>query len=283
MIRVPGNRRFFKMTGSGNDFVFVDNMRGAGSWLQDGEEIRRVCDRRMGIGADGVVFMESSQSHPFRMIYLNSDGSRASFCGNAALCSTRLAMELGIAVAGDFTFDSDYGPITARIHRDGLPEIDLPTVTGIETDIALPLSEGELRVGFAVVGVPHAVVLCNSADEIELSRRGPVLRHHPATSGGANVDFISASADGGEWRMRTFERGVEAETLACGSGAVASAILASAWTAGSAGAPPGETVIRTSSGLPLFVRTSNAVRAGEVTASLRGEGRVVFEGELRPW
>ena len=277
-------RHFFKMSGSGNDFVFVDNTRGRVGWLSNTAEIERVCDRRAGVGADGVVSLEPSESHAFRMIYLNRDGSRAAFCGNAALCSTRLATELGIVASGaGFTFESDYGPIAARIHSDGSPEVDLPPVAGISGELPLALEAGELRAGFAVVGVPHAVVLCRDAESVDIERRGPVLRYHEATRGGANVDFISPVTGSDEIRMRTFERGVEAETLACGSGAVASAVIAQLWNVGKAsGVGAGETTIRTSSGLPLIVRTSRVAGSDEVRASLRGEGRVVFEGELRP-
>ncbi len=270
-------QHFFKMSGSGNDFVFVNSMESELTWLRRPESIQRVCDRRAGVGADGIVFLEPSALHAFRMVYFNLDGSRASFCGNAALCSTRLAKNLGLARSPGFSFESDTGTIRARMHKDGQPEVDLPPVSDVRDDIAIPLGVGETRAGFALVGVPHAVILCDDADKVDLGARGPYLRHHPATSGGANVDFISRVAGTAEWRMRTFERGVEAETLACGSGAVASALLASNWSNDSTKSR--ETTIRTSSGLPLIVRTSREAN-GEFRVSLRGEGRLVFTGEL---
>jgi diaminopimelate epimerase len=275
MRREGRGQPFFKMSGSGNDFVFVNALSEPVQWLRSAEAIQRVCDRRAGVGADGVVFLEPVTGHAFRMIYFNNDGSRASFCGNAALCSTSLAMDLGLATPVGFSFRSDAGTIVARIHEDGRPEVDLPPVTDVRSSIALPLKAGEVQAGFAVAGVPHAVILCDDADRVDLEGRGPVLRHHEATNGGANVDFISR-ASGQGWRMRTFERGVEAETLACGSGAVASAILASTWSGDGFG---GETTIVTSSGLPLIVRLRGSPESG-LEVSLRGEGRLVFRGEL---
>jgi diaminopimelate epimerase len=286
VIRARAERHFYKMSGSGNDFVFVDNLDGASHWPRVAEAVQRICNRRMGIGADGVVFLDPSESQLFRMVYLNSDGSRAEFCGNAALCSTRLATTLGLpgGEGADFAFESDYGVITARVHADGNPEVDLPEVRGIAADVQVPLSAGEEKMGMATVGVPHLVVLCENADQVDLRSRGKLLRYHAATRGGANVDFVSPLHGGREWRMRTYERGVEGETLACGSGAVASALLASIWAddiEGTAGIR--EVVIRTSSGLPLIVRGRVGATDEGIFPSLRGEGRVVFEGDLRPW
>ena len=278
MASVGSGTEFFKMSGSGNDFVFVNAMAEPHDWLRNPESIQRVCDRRAGVGADGVVFLEPSALHAFRMVYFNLDGSRASFCGNAALCSTRLSLDQGLVQSGqsDFAFESDSGTITARLHEDGQPQIDLPPVTDVRTELAVPLMSGESRVGFALVGVPHAVIVCDDADVVDLMIRGPFVRNHPATQGGANVDFISRlGAD--RWRMRTYERGVEAETLACGSGAAASAILATAWNGVARGTT--ETIIQTSSGLPVVVTTTRE-SDGAVRVSLRGEGRIVFKGEL---
>jgi diaminopimelate epimerase len=264
------------MSGSGNDFVFFDARTGTRGELRAAGEIQRLCDRRQGVGADGVVFLESGTGpSSFRMAYYNSDGSRATMCGNAALCSTRLSTELGAASPAGFVFDSDAGPVHARI-RDGLPEVDLSPVTTLSADAAgIAPGAGEQRIGFAVAGVPHVVVLCTDVHAVPLDERGRSLRRHASLGeAGANANFVSP-APGGGWLMRTFERGVEAETLACGTGAVASAAVLRAWALGGADG----TELTTRSGRVLGVRL-RATPDGALQPSLRGEGRSVFAGEL---
>jgi diaminopimelate epimerase len=210
--RALSGAEFWKMSGSGNDFIHFDRRRAAAGPPFDSRVIGALCDRRRGIGADGIVLLEAAPDADFRMIYFNSDGSRASFCGNAALCSARLAIELGAASAGGFRFQSDVGVITGRL-EDGVPAVDLPAVHEVSASARVPPVPGERRVGFALAGVPHAVILCDDADRVALERRGSAVRHDPEFPDGANVDFVSQVTGG--WRMRTFERGVEGETLAC--------------------------------------------------------------------
>ncbi|HUF64447.1 MAG TPA: diaminopimelate epimerase [Gemmatimonadaceae bacterium] len=266
---------FLKMSGSGNDFLVFDARSGLAAGLDAPETIVRLCARGSGVGADGVVFIEAASDALFRMRYHNADGSRAELCGNAALCSTRLAVELGLAKEGhDFQFQTDSGLMQARM-VDGLPEILLAPVTEVEPsapDIA-PV-EGEERLGYAVAGVPHLVVACASAEQADVTGRGSVLRRHPSLPKGANVNFVSAS--GSEWRYRTYERGVEAETLACGTGAVATAILLAEW-----GRTTDPVRLRTSSGEVLTVRLGRA--GDEWHPSLSGPARIVYEGMLREY
>jgi diaminopimelate epimerase len=268
-------RSFYKMCGSGNDFVFFDARAGAPAELDTEDAMRRLCARATGVGADGVVFLEPSERAALRMRYHNSDGSRATFCGNAALCTTRLAVELGIADAAGFVFEADTGLVGARI-RDGIPEIDLGSVRELRPDAAgVALGPGEQRIGFAIAGVPHVVVRVDDIEHVPLDERGRTLRFDPALgSAGANVNFIAPAGEGSGWLMRTYERGVEGETLACGTGAVACAAVLTAW-----GAAAQPTTIVTRSGKPLIVRQ----RGGDGVAgpSLSGEGRIVFEGVLR--
>lgn len=269
---IPRGRAFHKMSGSGNDFVVFDARREPPGALASPEAIRAMSARGTGIGADGVVFLEASPAADFRMTYYNSDGSRASFCGNAALCSTRLATELGAGSPAGMTFDSDAGLIHSRI-SDGLPEFDLPPVTDVRPEAGIPLEEGEQRMGFALAGVPHLVVLCHDIERVDLATRGKALRWHPSVApAGANANFVSRTADG--WSMRTFERGVEGETLACGTGAIATAVLLATWGLSSA-----ETALRTRSGRTLRVRLERAPN-GAWKPSLGGEGRIVYEGSL---
>jgi diaminopimelate epimerase len=268
---IPQGRPFFKMSGSGNDFVVVDARHEPPGRLAEAPVIQSVCARGTGVGADGIVFLENDPAADIRLTYLNADGTLADLCGNATLCTTRLAVELGAADPAGFRIATDSGLVSARL-RDGLPEIDLQPVTRVDREFeAIALAGGERRIGFAEVGVPHLVILCDAIEQVDVVGRGRPLRRHPSLPRGANVNFVGQSRGG--WRMRTYERGVEAETLACGSGAVATAILLSSW--GLASAP---VEIASSSGRMLRV---GLAREGDTwMPSLSGEGRVVYEGRL---
>jgi diaminopimelate epimerase len=268
---IKTGRPFFKMTGSGNDFVFVDARAEPPGNLEKIETIQAVCARGSGVGADGIVFLRDDETATLRIRYLNSDGSLAALCGNATLCASRLAAELGIVGKDrDFTIATDSGPVTARF-RNGLPEIDLQPVTELLECFEAEPTEGELRIGFALVGVPHVVVLCEDVSRAPVVDRGRRLRHHAKLAHGANVNFVSRSA--GRWRIRTYERGVEAETLACGTGAVASALMLAAW-----GDATVSVELETRSSRVLRVRHHQA--GGKLFPSLSGEARIVFRGEL---
>jgi diaminopimelate epimerase len=266
-------RDFLKMSGSGNDFVVFDARGGISKGLDSAATIRRLCARGTGVGADGVVFIESDDQVLFRMRYHNADGSRAELCGNAALCSTRLAVELGLATAGEsFEFETDSGRMRGRLAGED-PEIDMAPVRGVvPQNSEIGLDGDEERIGFAVAGVPHLVVACPDAEQADVEGRGSALRHHPSLRSGANVNFVSSL--GTAWRYRTFERGVEAETLACGTGAVATAILLAAW-----GRTRENLVeLRATSGETLRVRLQ---REGDSwLPSLSGPARIVFRGRL---
>jgi diaminopimelate epimerase len=267
-------REFYKLSGSGNDFVFVDARTVPAGRLEEPRVVSEVCARATGVGADGIVFIEAPRSHNerFSIRYLNRDGSLALLCGNASLCSVRLAAELGIVREGeDFAFGTGAGQVTGRLAATG-PEIDIQPVTDLEIVTALRPQPGEERIGYAMVGVPHVVVLCRDLEAVDVEGRGRPIRYDPSLAAGANVNFVARGRDG--WAVRTYERGVEAETLACGTGAVATAALLEAWDAS------GEsTVLRTRSGLPLRVSFRKDSK-GVTTPSLAGEGRIVFRGVL---
>ncbi len=263
-------RPFFKMTGSGNDFVFFDNRLGQHEDLVDPRVIGALCDRRSGIGADGVVLISTQTDHAFDMRYYNRDGSLAEMCGNAALCSATLARTLGI-VKGNarFSFSTPSGPVHAQFTADG-PVLDMNPVTELNPAFETPLEPGELRVGFARVGVPHLVLRVRNVNAVEVVRRGRLLRHLPQLRDGANVNFVSQD-DAGHWHMRTYERGVEDETLACGTGTVATVALLDAW-----GDVEGRAVLATRSGRDVSASVSHAGAAPR----LQGEGRLVATGTL---
>jgi diaminopimelate epimerase len=260
-------REFFKMTGSGNDFVFVDTRTEAAGSLAQPEVVSAICSKGTGIGADGVVFIDRSAKADVRLIYLNADGTRADLCGNATLCTARLARELGMVDGGEFRIETDYGVLGARFDGDR-PEIDLLPVSDIRLETGIPLAPGEERMGFALAGVPHLVIMVKDLDAVDVVGRGRPLRRHSSLKAGANVNFVEPAATG-SFRYRTYERGVEAETLACGTGAVATAVLLQRW-----GQANGPVQIQTRSGRDLRVRL-----AGELP-SLCGEARIVYRGQF---
>lgn len=265
-------RPFYKMSGSGNDFVFFDARDEPAGALETPEMIDKLCARGLGVGADGVVFLERSTRADVALRYFNRDGTLADLCGNASLCTTRLATELGAVDPKGFRLETGSGVLQARI-RDGLPEIDLAPVRDVAAEVAnvrrLP---NETHLGFALAGVPHVVIACHSVAQADVAGRGAALRNDPAFRDGANVNFVEKSAKGA-WRYRTYERGVEAETLACGTGAVAAAVLLKEWDLAQDSVD-----LLTSSGRTLQVTLR---RTGDAwTPSLRGEGRLVFSGRL---
>lgn len=270
---LPSGRTFYKMSGSGNDFVMVDAMRDPPGSLAESTVIQALCARATGIGADGIVFLEppSSASASYRMTYLNSDGSRADLCGNASLCSARLATELGIVGAPEFQFETDAGVLGARLLQSG-PEVDLQPVVDVRPRLPFRLDRGERWIGYAVAGVPHLVVRVDEVATVGVVERGRPLRHEASLPGGANVNFVSRDGSEG-WRIRTFERGVEGETLACGTGAVATAILLR-----EAGDVGDRVALTTRSGRTLTVRLTPGADGWH--PSLSGEARLVFEGRF---
>ena len=268
-------RHFYKLSGSGNDFVFVDARTEPAGVLEQPEMVGAICARATGVGADGIVFVEppTTQDERFSIRYLNRDGSLALLCGNASLCSVRLAAELGIVGEGeDFRFGTGAGLAHGRLTRHG-PEIDLQPVRELAPDNGFATQPGERRIGFAMVGVPHVVILTEDVAQIDVEGRGRPIRYDARLAAGANVNFVSRRPDGA-WNMRTYERGVEAETLACGTGSVATAALLRSW-----GDSGDSATIWTRSGLPLRIRFRENAE-GVLTPSLNGEGRIVFRGEL---
>jgi diaminopimelate epimerase len=266
--------RFWKMTGSGNDFVFLNGIHDPTivDRATDPVFIRRVCALHTGVGADGVAVIQVSNTQDFTLSYFNRNGSEGELCGNASLCATRLAVDLGIARPEAIHFDTRAGVISARMVA-GSPHIDLQPVCGLRPDAGITRQGGEHALGFIDSGVPHLVIRTDDLGEAPVLHRGPELRFHPSLPAGANVNWVSRDHDGG-WTMRTYERGVEGETLACGTGAVACAALLQAW------GESGETTrLRTKSGQHLTVQLTRT--ADGIRPQLSGEGRIVFEGLLR--
>ena len=268
---LPAGRTFYKMSGSGNDFVVVDATREPANQLTEPATVQAICARATGIGADGLVLLEPSSQAAYRMTYLNSDGSRADLCGNASLCSARLASELGLLREVEFRVETDAGILGARL-LDATPEIDLPTVTDVRSALSYRHDRGEHRIGYALAGVPHLVVLVDDVSKVDVVGRGRPLRNDLSLPAGANVNIVSPDSTGG-WRIRTYERGVAGETLACGTGAIATAILLAEW-----GESGNRVALTTRSGRILTVRLTLGPEGW--LPSLAGEARIVFQGRF---
>lgn len=271
------NPTLYKMSGSGNDFVFLDGREARlGDWSPS--RIVAVCDRRTGVGADGVVLLDPEAPDVVRMHFYNSDGSRAAMCGNAALCSTRLSRHLGLlGERAELTLKTDAGDVRARIiGSTDRAEVRMPSFP-LPVDVPeIRRQAGEHWVRFTTVGVPHLVVMVDDIEAVDVQRRGRELRYHPALGvNGANVNFVAPPASPTEpWPIRTYERGVEGETLACGTGTVAAAI---AIVPEDGGRLPARFLSR--GGFPLTVR---ATLAGDEAQDvwLEGQGRLVFTAHL---
>ena len=267
--------RFHKMTGSGNDFVVIDGRASpVAEWPT--ARILAACDRRTGIGADGLVILTPEGPGSVRMAFFNADGTRAAMCGNAALCSTRLAARLELADPAGMRLVTDAGTLATRCVGPGdMAEINLGDFAVPAPVAGIAPGSGEEAITLATVGVPHLVVRVEDVDAVNLDVRGRELRRHPATGpAGANANFVGPSTNpGGPWLIRTFERGVEGETLACGTGTVAAAVALAA--AGEA-ALPIEFVSRGGARLVVSALLQDGI-ARDVW--LCGQGRVVFSGE----
>ncbi len=265
---------FLKMSGSGNDFVLVDNRRGTfpkpvATWA------KRLCHRQEGIGADGLLLLEKSEKADFRMVYFNADGSRASMCGNGARCIAWFAHDIGAAGAAS-RFETDAGLVQAMVH-DHVAQITLGEAHDYKADLLLKAAGHIYPVMFLNTGVPHAVVFVPRVDAIDLPIAGRALRFHRAFGrAGTNVNFVQR-LDRGTLKVRTYERGVEGETLACGTGVTASAIAA-----GLKGWAQAPVKCLTAGGDVLEVRFD--IRPGDLKkpatcVSLRGSVRVTFKGQ----
>src|SRR6266404_8256142 len=214
--------RFTKMNGAGNDFILFDN-RSGGIDLHR-HQIAQLCDRHRGIGADGILLLEKAQNRAdFRMRYFNADGGEAEMCGNGARCFARFANKAAGA-NGKISFETPAGVISAELAGD-LVILQMTEPTDLRLSVPLQIGAEQKIVHFINSGVPHVVVPVAQVGDVDVSREGSALRHNEMFSPkGANVNFTEKrGAD--KIAVRTYERGVEDETLACGTGVVASALV----------------------------------------------------------
>lgn len=277
MTTTPKKIPFMKLSGAGNDFIVVDNRDRVIAPRKMAAFVAAVCRRRFSVGADGLIFLEQSRRYDFRWRFYNNDGGEADFCGNGARCVARFAYLKKIAPKA-MRFEGKAGVIAAEV--DGAQvTVHVPDPSGVRLNIRLviPSSEGTMLEGHAIhTGVPHVVCFVPDTSAMDVIGIGrPIRRHQAFQPDGANVNFAQV-VDRRTIAIRTYERGVEDETLACGSGALASALLA-ALVHQMASPITVMPVSRT----PL--RVSFTQRGEQFTAlALTGEARAVYEGHLRP-
>jgi diaminopimelate epimerase len=266
---------FTKMAGGGNDFVVIDNRGGR---VRDAVELtKRICTAHLSVGADGLILIEPSTRADFRMRYYNNDGSGGEFCANGTRCAARYAALNGIAPK-KMTIDTDAGIVGAEVGEGTTVTLSLPSPHGFRAERPLRVDDKVVRGSSIVMGVPHYVILEN--DDLwskDIVPSGRAIRFHPELKpdGGANVNFVVVRGEHAI-DVRTYERGVEAETLSCGSGVVASVTTAALF--GKVASP---VAVLTRSGITLrvtFSRDGNDIRNVQLT----GDARVIYCADLTP-
>jgi len=268
MKRIP----FFKMSGSGNDFIVIDNRDGVVEEAGLSRFIAGVCRRRLSAGADGLILVERSSRADFKWRYYNADGSRAEMCGNGARCVSRFAFLKDIAGAS-LAFEGDTGIVEAQVLKDRV-KVRMPQPSDLVLDETVETSNGTIRLSRLNTGVPHAVVPVADLEAVDVRSLGRELRYHPHFGpAGTNVNFIPSGAGDGI-AVRTYERGVEDETLACGTGAVACALV----TAARRNLPSPVRIFPRGGGqLTIHFEPSPS---GFDAVFLEGDARVIYEGNL---
>ncbi|MGA9177686.1 MAG: diaminopimelate epimerase [Desulfobacterales bacterium] len=217
------NIEFYKMSGSGNDFIIIDNRNNIVDESDLSNFIVNVCRRKMSVGADGVILVENTGNADFKWRFFNSDGSVAEMCGNGARCVARFAYLNNIA-GSNMSFETLAGLVKAEVIEERV-KVKMTDPFDLETDVAIELKNGLTSIYSINTGVPHVVMVKNSIDDIDIVKTGREIRYHDRFSpAGTNVNFVCHVKDN-TIAIRTYERGVEDETLACGTGAAASAIV----------------------------------------------------------
>ena len=206
---------FYKFHGAGNDFVIVDLSKHDQALKLKAEDVKHICERRFGIGADGLMIIAPSDIADFEMIYYNSDGNLSTMCGNGGRCIVKLASELGVFEGVNCSFQAIDGIHKAKLLENGLVTLEMKDVDEI-------ISYND---GFIIdTGSPHYVKYCATLSDFDVVKEGREIRNSaPFKKDGINVNFVKAVGD--KLLIRTYERGVENETLACGTGVTAAAII----------------------------------------------------------
>jgi len=264
---------FTKMSGSGNDFILMDGMDGSLSWV-DSTWVREVCQRALSVGADGLIILESNENHDFAWRFFNSDGSIGEMCGNGGRCAARFAYEKGIA-GHSMTFSTLAGPIHAEVHGRRV-KVQLTRPRLFNPALHIKVDGQDYTLFYIDTGVPHVVLKVSDIKNFPLVEVGRKIRFHEKFGpAGTNFNIVEAAGTD-SLAVRTYERGVEGETLACGTGSVAAALMASM--------KMGMTTpvsIQASSGETLTVSWEGEEGDWD-PVYLEGEVRFIYEGLLLP-
>jgi len=264
---------FAKMSGTGNDFIVIDHRRPLIPESDQAEFVRKVCRRMFSVGADGLILIENSETADFSWRFYNGDGSVAEMCGNGARCAARFAYARGIA-GTTMKFETLAGIIEAEILEDDEVSLLMTAPVDYKNGLSVELDGREQDIAFMNSGVPHAVLFMEADLDIPVKEWGKTIRFHELFQpAGANVNFVQILDDG--IRVRTYERGVEDETMACGTGAVASAIFAA-----EKGVCSSPVRVTTSGGEHLKIVFDLVDDGHAENVHLQGPARIIYIGQV---
>lgn len=271
---------FYKMNGAGNDFVVIDNRELSLNLTQD--QIELLCDRHRGVGADGLLAVEPAENGAdFKFRYYNADGGEAEMCGNGARCFGRFTSALLDEERESVSFETIAGTLSAELVDDNIriamsePFDFFPLGVNDAQGCPIEIDGLDSAVRFVNTGVPHAVAFVEDLDSIDVVKTGSLIRHHKAFSpAGTNANFFKALAED-HIAVRTYERGVEEETLACGTGMVACALMYHAITGA-----PSPIKVDVKGGDTLEIEFEKNGESGFKNVTLTGPADFVFEGDI---
>jgi diaminopimelate epimerase len=263
---------FVKMSGTGNDFIIIDHRKAVIAKEAMAEFAAKVCRRKFSAGADGLILIEDSDKADFKWQFFNADGSVAEMCGNGARCAARFAYMHGIAPAR-MSFETLAGIIEAKV-TDIQVAVKMTDPVDLQMNRRIMVNDKQLTLHSVDTGVPHAIVFVDDIDATDVCKQGSLIRHHEAFMPvGTNVNFVQKKE--GALKVRTYERGVEDETLACGTGATACALVAC--ILGEADSP---VAIITSGGDRLSIVFDRVKGDTVENVFLKGAAHVVYRAEL---
>ena len=264
--------QFYKMSGSGNDFILIDNRSGFLDADSLGPFVAAVCRRKHAVGADGLILVENAERADFKWRFFNADGGEVDMCGNGGRCAARLAYLRGIAGAR-LTFETRAGIIHAEVRGERV-KLEMPQTTAPEIDYSLDVKGEVLTVSSITVGVPHVVTWVADTEATRVFELGRAIRYQERYApAGTNANFVK-QLENGAFAIRTYERGVEDETLACGTGSVAAALIAAA-----KGMTTSPAAMQTRGGEMLNIHFEQS-EDGFKNVFLEGDARLIYEGKL---
>ncbi|MDR0915176.1 MAG: diaminopimelate epimerase [Endomicrobium sp.] len=265
--------KFLKITAAGNDFIVIDNRYKLILPQHYTVVAKKLCNRKYAVGADGLILLESSNMADFKMKYLNSDGSHASMCGNGGRAIATFAYNLHIINSKKMIFETDAGLVNAEILLNDKVKLHIYNPSNIKTNMQILVEDRIFKIDFINTGVPHVVIFVKDINNIDVSKYGQLIRYHDQFKqiGGTNVNFVKVK-NNNTILVRTYERGVEGETLACGTGITASGIITV--LKGLTKAP----INVISQGGDILIVSFNLVQGKPTNVTLEGPVSISFKG-----